>query len=1001
MFGKNFEKYQPEVTSGVEEAAKEKTDLTKFSAKKTKAVMKSGGKKKYQFEVMLSMGIPKENIHIFAEPRNWLETFSGLWKSHLDAFGCSIDWRRSFITTDENPYYDSFVKWQVNRLKELGKIQYGSRYTVYSPLDQQACMDHDRSSGEGVLVQEYTAIKCRVKQLSKAATEALGQKLPADAHSKIFLVPATLRPETMYGQTNVFVSPTIVYGIYKTPKADEYFLITDRAARNMAYQQILEWGKPEKVVEIPGAALVGTLVDAPLSFRKEGVYVVPMDTIKDSKGTGVVTSVPSDSPDDWVMTAELNKKTDYYKIEKQWVSLDVLPIIETPKGNLIAKTIANEKKINSPKDAKQLAEAKEEAYKVGFYQGKMIYGEFSGTSVQEAKPKVRQALIDAGLAFPYSEPDGLVISRSGDTCVAALLPQWFLTYGEGDPDWRAAVLTHITSNKFNSYAPETMHAIKGTLGWLNQWSLTRNFGLGTRPQWDDSQLVESLSDSTIYMAYYTIVTYLHKDIYGRELGDAKILPESMTAAVWDYVFALSPAENPPESKIPKATLQAMRRSFTYWYPVDIRISGKDLINNHLIMFLYIHQAVWGTHEESKYLPRGIRMNGHVMLNGEKMSKSTGTFLTLDEAVRKFGADSVRIMLADAGDSGAEDANADETVANSVILKLFELKTFVEEVIRDCRVLQPHENFAAVKDKESIRKVDGILRAGAKSFWDEIFENELHTIALEAVQQYQATQYKAALKAALFDLIGARDAYRVATHSAHLGMHQASIRAYVEYQAILLAPIAPHWADYVWQEVLKKESTVCLAPFPSIPKPRADLTATNAYVKATLSSIGSAEGNAIKKRSKGKATTFDPRADKKLIIFVAKTWPKWQDNLVELVRKSFDAVSLKVDQAAVGKGIAPADKKKAMPFVAMMKRRLEGGEAPADVFDRGLPFDEVKVLLELVPGLKTTMMKLREVQVVVVEDGKARVEGGEALKEVPVAAEGAEPGRPAFEFSNLA
>jgi leucyl-tRNA synthetase len=39
-----------------------------------------------------------------------------------------------------------------------------------------------------------------------------------------------------------------------------------------------------------------------------------------------------------------------------------------------------------------------------------------------------------------------------------------------------------------------------------------------------------------------------------------------------------------------------------------------------------------------------------MLNGEKMSKSTGTFLTLNEAISKFGADSVRIMLADAGDS---------------------------------------------------------------------------------------------------------------------------------------------------------------------------------------------------------------------------------------------------------------------------------------------------------------------------------------------------------------
>jgi leucyl-tRNA synthetase len=50
-----------------------------------------------------------------------------------------------------------------------------------------------------------------------------------------------------------------------------------------------------------------------------------------------------------------------------------------------------------------LAEAKEEAYKIGFYQGQMIYGEFAGTSVQEAKPKVRQRLLDSALAFPYCE----------------------------------------------------------------------------------------------------------------------------------------------------------------------------------------------------------------------------------------------------------------------------------------------------------------------------------------------------------------------------------------------------------------------------------------------------------------------------------------------------------------------------------------------------------------------------------------------------------------------
>ena len=76
-----------------------------------------------------------------------------------------VDWRRSFITTDANPFYDSFVRWQFLRLKQLGKIEFGKRYTIYSPRDGQPCMDHDRSSGEGVGPQEYTLIKMRVKTL--------------------------------------------------------------------------------------------------------------------------------------------------------------------------------------------------------------------------------------------------------------------------------------------------------------------------------------------------------------------------------------------------------------------------------------------------------------------------------------------------------------------------------------------------------------------------------------------------------------------------------------------------------------------------------------------------------------------------------------------------------------------------------------------------------------------------------------------------------------------
>jgi leucyl-tRNA synthetase len=41
-----------------------------------------------------------------------------------------------------------------------------------------------------------------------------------------------------------------------------------------------------------------------------------------------------------------------------------------------------------------------------------------------------------------------------------------------------------------------------------------------------------------------------------------------------------------------------------------------------------------------------------------MSKSTGNFLTMDQCVEKYGADSTRIALADAGDM-LDDANLDE------------------------------------------------------------------------------------------------------------------------------------------------------------------------------------------------------------------------------------------------------------------------------------------------------------------------------------------------------
>lgn len=70
----------------------------------------------------------------------------------------------------------------------------------------------------------------------------------------------------------------------------------------------------------------------------------------------------------------------------------------------------------------------------------------------------------------------------------------------------------------------------------------------------------------------------------------------------------------------------MRHEFSYWYPLDLRVSGKDLIQNHLTYFLYNHVAIWPTptrQDDDKdraicRWPKAVRANGHILLNSEKV-----------------------------------------------------------------------------------------------------------------------------------------------------------------------------------------------------------------------------------------------------------------------------------------------------------------------------------------------------------------------------------------------
>lgn len=144
----------------------------------------------------------------------------------------------------------------------------------------------------------------------------------------------------------------------------------------------------------------------------------------------------------------------------------------------------------------------------------------------------------------------------------------------------------------------------------------------------------------------------------------------MTDEVWEYLLCDGPWPSP--APLPREKVDALKHEYKYFYPFDIRSSAKDLVANHLTFALYNHAALF---PEDKF-PLSMRMNGHLMLNGKKMSKSTGNSLTLRECLEKYGADATRLSLADAGD-GMEDANFEEQTANANILRVHTLLAWCE------------------------------------------------------------------------------------------------------------------------------------------------------------------------------------------------------------------------------------------------------------------------------------------------------------------------------------
>ncbi|KAK9161538.1 hypothetical protein Syun_007879 [Stephania yunnanensis] len=688
-----------------------------------------------------------------------------------------------------------------------------------------------------------------------------------------------------------------------------------------------------------------------------------MLTVLTDKGTGIVTSVPSDSPDDYMALHDLKSKPALrakFGVKDEWVlPFEVVPIINIPEfGDKSAEKVCIDLKIKSQNEKEKLAEAKRLTYLRGFTEGTLLVGEYTGMRVQEAKPLIRNNLLEINEAVMYSEPEKKVMSRSGDECVVALTDQWYITYGE--QEWREKAEECLSNMKL--YSDETRHGFEHTLSWLNQWACSRSFGLGTRIPWDEQFLVESLSDSTFYMAYYTIAHLLqNKDMYGSDTSLVK--PEQMTDDVWNFVFCKGPY--PESSDIAQSLLSKMKQEFEYWYPFDLRVSGKDLIQNHLTFCIYNHTALVDQH----HWPRGFRCNGHIMLNSEKMSKSTGNFRTLRQAIEEFSADATRFSLADAGD-GMDDANFVFETANAAILRLTKEISWMEEVIA----------------------AEPSLRTGPPStFADRVFDNEINIAVTLTEQHFNEYMFREALKVGFYDFQAARDEYRFSCGVG--GMNRDLLWRFMDAQTRLIAPICPHYAEYVWRELLKKDGFVVNAGWPTANLPDLTLKRANKYLQdsiVTMRKLLQKQVSGSKKGSKKGGQVPPPSEGNKLtrgLIYVNEQYDGWKEECLRILQSKFDRntrsfaadkdILEELQKSTIGQAANYKEiLKTCMPFLRFKKD--EAISVGPHALDLKLPFGEMEVLRENLDLMKR-QLGLERVEILSASDEDAVRRAGEQVR----------------------
>jgi leucyl-tRNA synthetase len=739
--------------------------------------------------------VPERNIQEFSEPIKIARYFHQEIKLGMKEMGYSIDWRREFTTID--PVYKKFIKWQFRKLKKKNLVIQGSHPVGWCPKDQNPVSQHDTLGDVEPAFTEYVLIKFR--------------------YDKYIIPTATLRPETIFGVTNLWINPDVTYKIIDVD--GENWIVSAECARKLEFMN----KRVMLVSEIKGSNLVGKKAKIP--ERNEYVTILPASFVKSENGTGMVMSVPAHAPFDYQALEDIKRDSNNLgqDVMNSIKEINPISIIQTKGyGDIPAKEVIEKFKIKD-QNSSLLEEATKELYGKEFYEGilKNNTNQFAGKKIAEVKEEVKKWILqqkNADILFELN--DAPIRCRCGAECVVKILnDQWFLDYS--NKNWKKDA--HSCINEMRILPEDIRNEFNHVVDWLRERACARQHGLGTELPWDKNWIIESLSDSVIYMAYYILAKYVNTK---------QIIAENLEDEFFDYIFLEEgDAKKVAIScKITENLLENIKKEFSYFYPVNARHSGRDLVPNHLTFFVFNHIAIF----PKKYWPKEIVVNGSVLMDGKKMSKSMGNIVPLRDAIRTYGADPIRLSILISAEL-LQDADLNlESVKG--------IKNKLEDLLEDC-------------SKYKLNKQTQFQQE------DKWILSRLQQLVLETTSAMEKMRLREALHYVLYEFDSDIQWYLKRTSAKNRTDISNTLHQVLSARVKMLSPFAPHIAEEMWMK-LENAGLVSKSLWPHMHKEDVDNVSLESenLLKSTMDDI----------RNIVKVTKIIP---KKILVYTSDPWKK--------------------------------------------------------------------------------------------------------------------------------